>query len=84
MSAEYIAYDNYKPVKRVGKHYLEAALIRYEVSGVLASIVWELRRNPEDPEAIDARIAPKFDLNDKDDNWRSGVYTFYLKDTNES
>jgi hypothetical protein len=67
-------------VRKVGKHFLEAALQDYVKNGTLALGVWELRRSPWERDVIQARLAPSRDFGGHDDNWRTCLFEFQLRD----
>lgn len=75
----YVAYNQYGGVdKSIPRSVLESWLLMYENNPYhLVLGIWELRRSEIDPEAIEVRLAPQFEIDQKDNNWRSWNYTFY-------
>lgn len=74
----YVTYNQYGGVDRsVPKDRLETWLINFEQGGHLALGIWELRRSETHSDAIDVRLAPPYEIDGKDNNWRTWNYTFY-------
>lgn len=67
-------------VRKAGKRFLEEALQDYLKNGTLAMGVWELRNSPWDRDVIQARLSPSRDFGGHDDNWRTCLFEFQLRD----
>lgn len=75
----YVTYNQYGGIeKSVPRQVLERWLVEFETGNKLALDVWELRRSEYGhPDAIEVRLSPRFEIDQRDTNWRSWQYTFY-------
>jgi len=73
----YVAYNQYGGISHsVPKNTMEGWLKDFRENGKLALGVWELQYSSEF-DCIQVRIAPQFELDGRDSNWRSWNYSFY-------
>jgi hypothetical protein len=74
----YVTYNKFGGIdKSIPREVLENWLLMHEQTGKPVLDIWELRRSEIYDGAIEVRLSPAYELDGKDDNWRSWHYTFY-------
>lgn len=74
----YVTYNQLGGIdKSVPRHVMERWLFEFETNNRPALDVWELRRSEIYDGAIEVRLSPRYEIDQRDTNWRSWQYTFY-------
>lgn len=74
--SHYVCYDHRtgRVVWRVDRILMEAWFVLYKYKNKLALGVWQIRENDDD--GYDLRLDPRFQPDERDDNWRHNYYSF--------